>query len=404
MGTSGSATYTYDLFNRQKTHTSGGVVTTTTYRPDGLRHSIGGTKHIWDGQNIVGEYVGTAYKKYFRALTLIYRLASNTKQWYNTNGHGDVIALTNATGTVVKTYTYNAFGEEQDISNTDGNPFRYCGEYYDTACGTLYLRARNYDATTGRFTQEDPIRADGNFYAYCGSNPVNAWDPSGNKTFSLSLNFSFFFIAGFSFSISFVFDDRGNIGIQTASANINKNGGGFVFGAASVGGSISITKTSRDTIYDLEDIGYNAGGSVNVYGPVTAGADVILAPKEDNSKEIEPIGNSISIGVGVGPDIHFAATKTKTLCSTNIYGKNSKSSSDSEKTDKQSNTKSSNTSNVYAAKTSNSDLRKRRIGNYIGDEYMEDIINIKARRHNKELILRERKMSEINYEMSQTYI
>ena len=61
MGTSGSATYTYDLFNRQKTHTSGGVVTTTSYRPDGLRHSIGGTKHIWDGQNIVGEYVGTTY-------------------------------------------------------------------------------------------------------------------------------------------------------------------------------------------------------------------------------------------------------------------------------------------------------------------------------------------------------
>ena len=43
----------------------------------------------------------------------------------------------------------------------------------------MYLRARNYDASIGRFTQEDPIRADGNFYAYCGSNPVNAHDPSG---------------------------------------------------------------------------------------------------------------------------------------------------------------------------------------------------------------------------------
>ena len=187
MGTSGSATYTYDLFNRQKTHTSGGVVTTTTYRPDGLRHSIGGTKHIWDGQNIVGEYVGSTYKKYFRALTLIYRLASNTKQWYNTNGHGDVIALTNAAGTVVKTYTYNAFGEEQDISTTDGNPFRYCGEYYDTACGTLYLRARNYDATTGRFTQQDgweygdisePLSL--NLYIYGWNSPINGIDPSGH--------------------------------------------------------------------------------------------------------------------------------------------------------------------------------------------------------------------------------
>ena len=27
------------------------------------------------------------------------------------NGHGDVIALTNASGVVTKTYVYNAFGE-----------------------------------------------------------------------------------------------------------------------------------------------------------------------------------------------------------------------------------------------------------------------------------------------------
>ena len=53
--------------------------------------------------------MGSTYRKYFRALSLVYRLAGNTKQWYNTNGHGDVIALTNATGTVTKTYTYNAF-------------------------------------------------------------------------------------------------------------------------------------------------------------------------------------------------------------------------------------------------------------------------------------------------------
>ena len=131
--------------------------------------------------------MGSTYRKYFRALSLVYRLAGNTKQWYNTNGHGDVIALTNATGTVTKTYTYNAFGEEQDIQTTDGNPFRYCGEYYDTACGTLYLRARNYDASIGRFTQQDgweyidhsnPLTA--NLYTYCWNNPVNAYDPSGH--------------------------------------------------------------------------------------------------------------------------------------------------------------------------------------------------------------------------------
>ena len=43
----------------------------------------------------------------------------------------------------------------------------------------LYLRARNYNASIGRFTQEDPIRDGGNWYSYCASDPVNAIDPDG---------------------------------------------------------------------------------------------------------------------------------------------------------------------------------------------------------------------------------
>ena len=37
----------------------------------------------------------------------------------------------------------------------DGNPFRYCGEYYDGETKTYYLRARYYDPNIGRFTQQD---------------------------------------------------------------------------------------------------------------------------------------------------------------------------------------------------------------------------------------------------------
>ena len=38
---------------------------------------------------------------------------------------------------------------------SDNNPFRYCGEYFDTATETYFLRARWYDPATGRFTQQD---------------------------------------------------------------------------------------------------------------------------------------------------------------------------------------------------------------------------------------------------------
>jgi len=43
------------------------------------------------------------------------------------------------------------------------------------------MRARYYDADTGRFISEDPIGFEGgiNLYAYCNNNPVNFVDPLG---------------------------------------------------------------------------------------------------------------------------------------------------------------------------------------------------------------------------------
>jgi RHS repeat-associated protein len=47
--------------------------------------------------------------------------------------------------------------------------------------GTLYRRARYYEPTTGRFTQEDPIGLAGglNLYGFAGGDPVNFADPFG---------------------------------------------------------------------------------------------------------------------------------------------------------------------------------------------------------------------------------
>ena len=48
--------------------------------------------------------------------------------------------------------------------------------------GLIYLRARYYDPSIGRFISEDPIRSNkggGNWYTYCANNPVRFTDPSG---------------------------------------------------------------------------------------------------------------------------------------------------------------------------------------------------------------------------------
>ena len=43
----------------------------------------------------------------------------------------------------------------------------------------IYLRNRYYSPSTGTFITEDPIRDGGNWYSYCGENPIYYLDPYG---------------------------------------------------------------------------------------------------------------------------------------------------------------------------------------------------------------------------------
>jgi len=138
-----------------------------------------------------------------RGIKLIYRetdVASSDSTYlgYIHNGHGDIIGLTNENGNIVKDYAYDPFGRD-DIKPREGfgnnrttqiwmdeveeidNPFRYSGEYYDEETGNIYLRARYYNPSIGRFTQEDTFWGDGlNIYTYVHNNPLTYIDPSGH--------------------------------------------------------------------------------------------------------------------------------------------------------------------------------------------------------------------------------
>ena len=70
------------------------------------------------------------------------------------------------------------------------NPIRYRGYYYDTESGLYYLNSRYYDPVTGRFVNADGYVSTGqditgfNMFAYCGNNPVNRADSSGEFWFT----------------------------------------------------------------------------------------------------------------------------------------------------------------------------------------------------------------------------
>ena len=130
------------------------------------------SRWVWDGTRLVKD----GDTNYYYGLSLISSSAGN---YYVLNGHGDVAALTNEEGEKVRAYSYSAFGIEENPDWDDENPFRYCGEYYDKGIGAIYLRARTYDPSTGRFTTEDPAKDGLNWYVYCYNNPVRFIDSNG---------------------------------------------------------------------------------------------------------------------------------------------------------------------------------------------------------------------------------
>jgi RHS repeat-associated protein len=167
-----------------------GEETLYRYRPDGLRFSktfakrngeTSTTVHHWNGQSIALETTGNGLVKsrFLRGVGLIAQQIDNQLHWYLHNAHGDVVQQTDSNLTVLSDYETDAFGVEKESNPLDPNPFRYCAEYLDSETGQIYLRNRYYDPGSGRFTSEDPIRSGGNWYAYCGGNPVAFVDPLG---------------------------------------------------------------------------------------------------------------------------------------------------------------------------------------------------------------------------------
>ena len=110
----------------------------------------------------------------------ISQVNGTTFGYYLNDEQGSVRYLTGSDGSIRNHYRYSAFGETITAEETVPNRLRYNGQMADGLTGLYYLRARYYNASLGRFTQEDVIYNDGLIlYAYCNSNPVMYSDPSG---------------------------------------------------------------------------------------------------------------------------------------------------------------------------------------------------------------------------------
>ena len=166
--------------------TSGGVVTTTDLR--------------YAGETVVQEITnGTVTREYVRdeAGTVVrfcdpdcmVPTASYLVGW---NGHGDALNVSriNADGslTAANSYRYDTWGRPTTSTHNGiaDLGFRYlwvgaADAQWDNqlAACLLYMHARSYHPSLGRFLQPDPARADASLYGYAGNSPVTKADPSG---------------------------------------------------------------------------------------------------------------------------------------------------------------------------------------------------------------------------------
>lgn len=189
-----NAVYHYDAENQLTSALVGKNKVIYTYNADGYRTSkmVNGktTNYIWDGDQIVLELdeKGKVKKRYLRGDSLICSDSGEGTEltYYVSNSHGDVVQLLNQEGTVIREYSYDAFGNEINPDKKDDNPFRYAGEYYDKETASIYLRARYYTPATGRFMTRDTYTGEADdplslhLYAYCDNDGVNQVDPSGH--------------------------------------------------------------------------------------------------------------------------------------------------------------------------------------------------------------------------------
>jgi RHS repeat-associated protein len=156
------AAYTYDLDGLRSTKTVNGTVTPFTWDSAGLLLTDGATAYVYGPGGIPLEEV-----------------AGTTTRWYFHDQLGSTRALTDATGAVVGSYDYDAYGQPTH-AGTAASPLTYTGQYLDAETGFYYLRARYYDPTTALFLTVDPLlRLTGQRYAYGAGDPLDASDPTG---------------------------------------------------------------------------------------------------------------------------------------------------------------------------------------------------------------------------------
>jgi RHS repeat-associated protein len=187
--------YAYDASGRMVTAKTGGY--TTAYTNDGLGERVtrsgygastfagGAEEFVYDqAGHLLGEYDGTgaAIQEtiWLGDLPVAVLLPGSLTDYVAPDQLGSPHQLANAGRGTAWLWDHDPFGNGAPTGAATYNP-RFPGQYYDGETGLHYNGFRDYDPSTGRYVQSDPIGLVGgiNTYAYVRANPIHRIDALG---------------------------------------------------------------------------------------------------------------------------------------------------------------------------------------------------------------------------------
>jgi RHS repeat-associated protein len=187
MGNSAGLNFTYNVKNQTTSITAPGqpaLNMTYTGATQTERVTAGSTNFTYNvlgcGAASTGVSGNTAYTRDNKGQLVEERvpgIPNYTPYYYLFDGLGSVVGLSDGTGAVVNTYSYEPYGKIKTSTGTIANPWLFASGYLDST-GLYKFGMRYYDPSVARWTQGDS-KPGPNTYSYAGDNPTNNIDPSG---------------------------------------------------------------------------------------------------------------------------------------------------------------------------------------------------------------------------------
>ncbi|MGI0148800.1 MAG: RHS repeat-associated core domain-containing protein [Thermoplasmata archaeon] len=281
------ATYFYDGLGRRVKATENGA---TTYFVYGL-----GLDPIW-------EKTGTTETRhlYANGMRIARMVVGGSTYYYHADALGSTWRITDASKATVLSTSYEPFGRSWGTTGTLAatERYRFLGERNDTESGLTYLRARQYDPKTGRFTSMDPVLgALGmpqtlNRYTYVANNPQRFVDPTGKFFEDVDWAAVGAFLAGAAVVAGVI-----ACGVLTGGVCIGVAGALILAGVAGAGAAVAITAAQgRPVTLETAVGGALLGifGGTLVYGAAAAGV-------------FGPAAAEAAFGMSVGPSMAGSA-------------------------------------------------------------------------------------------------